>query len=165
MLVIGAPLASAERLARRFAYDLEYLLRHLDYVEARIRSTSTAPLVNKLAFLQKALEHGYADVAALPVVSEVAVRAGSRKGDATKTAVEPVALPKDIALQQRALTQRAEVWKQFQELGDAAGKAKLVAEFLSQTGATLKTFYKKNGVNNMLVKASLTDWLIERKKF
>ena len=165
MLVIGAPLASAERLARRYAHDLGYLLRHLDYVEARIRSTSTAPLVNKLAFLQKALEHGYADVAVLPVVSEVSVRVGSRKGDAAKTAVEPVALPKDIALQQRALTQRAEVWKQFQELGDATGKAKLVAEFLSQTGATLKTFYKKNGVNNMLVKASLTDWLIEHKKF
>ena len=174
MLAIGAPLASAERLARRYAPDVAYLLRHLDYVEARIRSTGTAPLVNKLAFLQKALEHGYADAAALPVmpavpavpvVAAALVRVGSKTGSPAKALVKAVALPKDIALQQRELTLRAEVWKQFQELGDATSKAKLVAEFLGQTGATLKTFYKKNGVNNMIVKASLTDWLIEHKKF
>ena len=46
-----------------------------------------------------------------------------------------------------------------------ASKIALIDAFLAQAGSTLKTFYRKNGINNMLVKASLTDWLIREKGF
>lgn len=153
ILAIGAPTATAERICRKYANDLPYLLRHLDYAEARMRSTAGAPLVNKVAFLQKALDHGYAD------------GAGAARASATNSPpVQPV-LSDAIAREQTNLARRAKVWATFQGQTDDVSKAALVDEFLQQTSATLKTFYKKNGVNNMIVKGSLTDWLIEKKHF
>jgi len=169
IVAIGAPVRTAERIYRNHAGDLPYLLRHLEYVEARIRSTASAPLVNKVAFLQKALDHGYGDVAAnvaaapAPGVSlDMLAPAGllvTSISARTKNSAD------SIKAQQQVLAKRAGVWARFQSMDNDGEKSALVKEFLEQTGATLKTFYKKNGVNNMIVKASLTDWLITEKKF
>ena len=175
MLDIGAPLPTARRLLARYVPDMAYLARHLDFVEQRIRSGTGAPLINTVAFLQKALDHGYAE-AARPVSVALAAtvkRAARAVPAAAKPPLEPepeaATLSVDdgetVAQTQATLLQRAEVWARFQGLPQDAAKARLVEAFLEQTGATLKTFYRKNGVNNMIVKASLTDWLIREKNF
>ncbi|GAC1422120.1 MAG: replication initiation protein [Burkholderiaceae bacterium] len=170
LLAFGAPMTVARRMCRKFSHDPQYLLRHLDFVETRARNSTTAPLLNKMAFLQKALEHGYADaivshttlVPAPALVSAVTPR--SRLPHLT----EPHALPvsfESIQVEQQKLARRASVWQRFQEMGNDAAKTAIVDAFLEQTSATLKTFYRKNGVNNMIVKASLTDWLIAEQGF
>jgi len=159
VVAIGAALKTAERICRKYAENLPYLLRHLDYVEARMRSTASAPLINKVAFLQKALDHGYADNA----VIVDSIRAAN-PATLSLPLFSPVS-EESVKFQQQVLVQRAGVWVRFQTMDDEQEKNALVKEFLGQTGATLKTFYKKNGVNNMIVKASLTDWLIAEKNF
>lgn len=151
LLAMGATAATAQRICVQYADNMNYLVRHLDYVENRGRNASSAPLVNKVAFLKKSLEHGYADEAALVVALPLAVQP------------LPSISPEDIALQQQELMRRVETWARFQAMTDRAARVILVDEFLRHAGATLKTFYKKNGVNNMIVKASLTSWLITEK--
>lgn len=151
VMALGASAAVAQRLCAQYAHDPAYLLRHLDYVENRGRNVSTAPLVNKIAFLKKSLEHGYADEAA------------SLAGFTSATPAAPVPSPEEIALEQQQLTRRAETWARFQAMSDTDARDALIDQFLQQAGSTLKTFYKKNGVNNMIVKASLTNWLINEK--
>jgi hypothetical protein len=154
MLAMGASGLTVERLCQKYAAQPDYLRRQLDFVESRMRSTTSAPLVNKLAFLQKALANGYADE---KVVSPVAT---GIQGNA-ETTLKPEAIEKEKEI----LRRRAEVWQTFQASADEQEKAALVAAFLAQTSATLKTFYKKNGVNNMIVKASLTDWLMTEMNY
>lgn len=151
MAAIGVPKLVAERLHKLHSPD--YLERHLNYVEARIQNTVSAPLLNKVAFLQKAMNHGYADASLVPVVRAVA------------QPVPPLDLPEEMELRQQALTVRAEVWLRFQAMANEAEKNALITEFLQQGSTTIKTFYKKNGVNNMIVKVSMTDWLIDIKHF
>jgi hypothetical protein len=153
VIALGASAAVAQRLCAQYAHDPAYLLRHLEYVENRGRNVSTAPLVNKIAFLKKSLEHGYADEAA------------SLAGFTSATPTPPIPSPEEIALEQEQLTRRAETWARFQAMTDTDTKDVLIDQFLQQSGGTLKTFYKKNGVNNMIVKASLTSWLINEKGF
>ena len=141
---------------RKYEPDLPYLLRHLDYVENRIRNPTISPVVNRVAFLQQALLSGYADGVMLPAVTPVIV--------AVSIAPVPVT-PDEIERQQQALTNRAAVWARFQAMAPDVAKSTLVDEFLQQTSRMLKTFYKKNGVNNMIVKQSLTDWLIAERNF
>lgn len=149
-LGIAAPVA--ERICRKYADRQAYLLRHVGYVEARIRSAASAPLQNKAAFLQNALEHGYADEA--PAVAKVPSRLPA-----------PTSTVEDVEAQQLELLRRASIWARFQGMQNDAAKTALIDAFLAQTGRTLKTFYRKNGVNNMIVKASLTDWLIREQGF
>ncbi|MES2830584.1 MAG: replication initiation protein [Pseudomonadota bacterium] len=161
IMAIGAPLKTAERIHRKYAQDLSYLVRHLAYVEARVRNTTSPPLVNKVAFLQKALDHGYADVTTplFQVAASNPLPAVPAESPAAEHSAE------SIMAQQQILARRAGVWARFQALDNDSEKSVMVKEFLEQTGTTLKTFYKKNGVNNMIVKASLTDWLIAEKNF
>lgn len=153
VISLGASANVAQRLCAQYAHDPAYLLRHLDYVENRGRNVNTAPLVNKIAFLKKSLEHGYADEAA------------SLAGFTSAIPAATVPSPEEIALEQQQLTRRAETWARFQAMTDADARDALIDQFLQQAGGTLKTFYRKNGVNNMIVKASLTNWLINEKGF
>lgn len=153
VLAFGASMATAQRLCAQYAHDGPYLLRHLDYVENRVRNATTAPLVNKIAFLKKSLEHGYADDA-VPA-----------PGPSPALPSPQILSPEEIEQQQAELTRRAEIWARFQAMTDPDARDKLVDAFLGQAGGTLKTFYRKNGVNNMIVKASLTDWLINEQGF
>ena len=153
MMALGVPQAVAERLCRKYADRDSYLLRHIGFVEARLRSAASAPLQNKAAFLQNALEHGYADAAPSP-------------GNPVASAPPSVPISgESVDAQQQELLQRASTWARFQGMQNDAAKTALIEAFLAQTGSTLKTFYRKNGVNNMIVKASLTDWLIREKGF
>ena len=153
MIGLGVSPVVAERMCRKYAGREAYLARHLDYVETRIRNTASAPLQNRAAFLQNALEHGYAD--------------GLPEGAHLVTPSAPVvAAPvESIEVQQQALLRRASIWARFQGMHNDIAKTALIDAFLAQAGSTLKTFYRKNGVNNMIVKASLTDWLIREKGF
>lgn len=160
LLAMGAPMTLARRICRKYGDDAAYLLRHLDFVDARVRNSATAPLVSKVAFLQTALAQGYAD-AVSPTVALVPVPAPL---PAVLSPVPPTS-PELIQIEQQKLARRAAVWLRFQEMGNDATKAEIVDAFLEQTGPTLKTFFRKNGVNNMIVKASLTDWLIAEKGF
>lgn len=170
MLAIGTPLSAARRLMARFGQDPVYLDRHLDFVEQRLRSSTSAPLMNTVAFLQKALDHGYAEArpqtaGATPVARS---RQSIRYAESTEEVLALPLPPIDAAAQaqhQATLLRRAEVWARFQSMPQDGMKALLVENFLARSGATLKTFYRKNGVNNMIVKASLTDWLIHEKNF
>ncbi len=150
---LGVSPAVAERICRKYADRQPYLLRHVDYVEARIRSTASAPLQNRAAFLQNALEHGYADDA--PQLANVAAAPPAMALSSVES----------VEAQQQELLRRASVWVRFQGMQNDAAKTALIDAFLAQSGSTLKTFYRKNGVNNMIVKASLTDWLIREKGF
>ena len=152
MMALGITQATCERLGAKYADRASYLLRHVEFVEARICSAASAPLQNKAAFLQNALEHGYAD----------AVPAGLHGVPSIPAAALPI---ENIEEQQQELLHRANVWARFQSMHNDAIKTDLIEAFLAQTGSTLKTFYRKNGVNNMIVKASLTDWLIREKGF
>lgn len=152
IIALGAVAGTAERICRDHADNPRYLVRHLDYVEGRIRNTATAPLVNKIAFLKKALDHGYADD--LPPSPLPPTVAPSKQPS-----------PEEILEQQQVLAQRAEVWARFQAMSNLEGKSALVSEFLHQSSHTLKTFYKKNGVNNTFVKAALIEWLLTYKNF
>ena len=134
LLAIGATQPVAERICRKYATDQAYLHRHLDYVEARIRSTASAPLINKAAFLQKALDHGYADGGILPTAP---VR------PQTIVMSPPAVSTQDVAEKQRLIEQRAAVWDRFQAFDDQTEKNMLVNAFMQQTSATTKTFYKK----------------------
>ena len=153
MVALGVPQTISERLCAKYANQAPYLRRHVAFVEARVRSTASAPLQNKAAFLQNALEHGYAD--AMPAAAP------------GNLSVPPeVLLPvEDLDAQQQELMHRANTWARFQSMQNDATKTALIEAFLAQTGNTLKTFYRKNGVNNMIVKAALTDWLIREKGF
>ena len=71
----------------------------------------------------------------------------------------------NVEAQQQELLRRASIWARFQAMHNDVAKTALIDAFLAQSGSTLKTFYRKNGVNNMIVKASLTDWLIREKGF
>lgn len=153
VLGLGASAATAQRICAQFADDPDYLVRHLDYVENRGKSANTAPLVNKVAFLKKSLEHGYADEV-LPTVAAALTKVP-----------QPSSTPEEIELQQQELTRRAQTWARFQAMSDTEDKDKLIEAFLRQAGATLKTFYKKSGVNNMIVKMALTQWLITEKNW
>lgn len=153
VLALGASAAAAQRICAQFADDPDYLMRHLDYVENRGRNAHSAPLVNKVAFLKKSLEHGYANEAMPAVASTLAMYPQQSTS------------PEEIALQQQELMRRAETWARFQATNDTEVRNKLIEAFLHQAGATLKTFYKKNGVNNMIVKMALTQWLITEKNF
>ena len=153
VMAFGASMTTAERICAQYAHDSPYLLRHLEYAENRVRNSSTAPLVNKIAFLKKSLEHGYADEA-VPA-----------PGSPPATPSLQTLAPEEIERQQEELTRRAETWARFQAMTDSEEREKLVHAFMRQAGSTLKTFYRKNGVNNMIVKASLTDWLINEKGF
>ena len=153
MMALGIPPATCERLGARYADRASYLLRHVEFVEARICSAASAPLQNKAAFLQNALEHGYADAMAAVLHGVPSIPAAAQP---------PV---ENIEEQQQELLHRANVWARFQSMHNDAIKTALIEAFLAQTGSTLKTFYRKNGVNNMIVKASLTDWLIREKGF
>lgn len=177
IMALGASTKVAERICRKYENELPYLSRHLEYVEARMRSANSRPLVNKVAFLQKVLDHGYADTVTNMVANAAPISGSSHGSEAPKPTgiLNPSGSPSTLPLkqaspelidaQQKILAQRAGVWVRFQSMETDGAKSALVKEFLQQTSATLKTFYKKNGVNNMIVKASLTDWLINEKKF
>lgn len=153
VVALGITAAVANRICSKYADRESYLLRHVDFVEARVRTAASAPLQNRAAFLQNALDHGYADDA-----SEAAKGLPQNRVVAT-TAAE------SVEAQQQDLLRRASIWARFQAMHNDASKIALIDAFLAQAGSTLKTFYRKNGINNMLVKASLTDWLIREKGF
>ena len=153
ILAMGGSTLVAERICQKYGDDPAYLRCQLDFVEARIRSITSASPVNKIAFLQKALTNGYADTASSPITPIKAVFQEAAPSAAT------------IEEQQKVLRRRAEVWQKFQSLADDDGRTALAAAFLEQTSPTLKTFYKKNGVNNMIVRMGLTDWLIREQSY
>lgn len=155
VLAIGATRPVAERICRKYVSDPSYLHRHLDYVEARIRNTASAPLFNKAAFLQKALDHGYADAAVVPTAPV----------QVTTVKTSPIVSAQAVAEKQRLIDRRIAVWDRFQQVENESEKASLVDDFFQQTSMTLKTFYKKNGLNSMVVKASLIDWLMQEKNY
>ena len=158
LAALGASRTTLERLLRRYADDMPYLLRHLAYVDARVRNRTASPLTNKIAFLQKALDQGYADhtasddklVASFPVPAAIPFAMPSIAG---QTGAE-------VAAQQHATLARVTVWEQFQQSLDEAARRVVIDEFLQQTSAMIKTFYKKNGIHNMVVRVALIDWLI-----
>ena len=153
VVALGITAAVANRICSKYADRESYLLRHVDFVEARVRTAASAPLQNRAAFLQNALDHGYADDA-----SKVPNGVLQNQVVAT-TAAE------SVEAQQQDLLRRASIWARFQAMHNDASKIAFIDAFLAQAGSTLKTFYRKNGINNMLVKASLTDWLIREKGF
>lgn len=151
VVAIGASTKVAERICKKYSDDQPYLLRHIEYVEARIRNPKAAQIYSKAAFLQKALDQGYADtmpaattqiVLALPVTKERA---------------------SEVRTKDEGTLAREEIWKQYQQITDEVVKATLIQEFLGQSNSTVQTFYKKNGINNMLVKVHFTEWLIKSR--
>lgn len=163
LAALGASSATSTRLLRRFAEDLPYLIRHVDYVEARVRNRAAPPLANKIAFLQKALDHGYADA---PGPEKQRVTPIPLLTAATATESSAVDVQSDAAMvaQQAVALARAQVWDQFQHMTEEPARRAIVDEFLQQTSAMIKTFHKKNGIHNMVVRVALTDWLIQVKR-
>lgn len=150
---LGATKNIAYRICKKYADDQPYLLRHIELVEARSRSQRAAPIDNKTAFLQKALDNGYADV---KLVREVVEKSNQTLPEESEV---------DRLRNQEGTILRNEVWQRFQKMTNEGSKSALITEFLHQTNSTVLTFYKKNGINNMVVKVHLTEWLMNVRNF
>lgn len=151
---MGFSKIAAEKLCRDHADREAYLLKTIDLVENRDRNTNVAPLRSRAAFLKQALREGYADVRLVPQVIK------SRP----LVNVQPAESIEEIQARQELVATKDEIWHRYNAMSNDASKKALLDEFLRHANKTIVTFARKGGINNMVVKTSFVQWLMDNDR-
>lgn len=151
---LGLSKSAAEKVCHDHVDKEAYLLKTIDLVEHRDRNTNVAPLRSKAAFLKQALKEGYADVRLAPQVIK----------PRPLISVQPVESIEEVQARQEIVAMKDEIWHRYNAMSNDASKKGLLDEFLRQANKTTVTFARKGGINNMVVKTSFVEWLIDNDR-